>query len=141
MKPVSLYFLACPSVGLIKIGVSVLAANRIQGMAMWSPVPLETLAVIPVAARAVERQVHHQLQHLWSHFEWFHDAPELRVLLAAIKAGRADLQPVPTNWFLPHQQARGPKNPEARRAQTANAIAARRHYAQVRRTQRLAAGP
>lgn len=72
--------------GPIKIGCSKEPEHRLQGLAYWSPVPLEIMAFVP-GSFDLERNVHQCFADAHSHKEWFHAIPRLVAAIAAIKAG------------------------------------------------------
>lgn len=72
--------------GPVKIGCSGVPARRLEGLAVWSPVPLEVVAVVP-GDYALERALHGHFAHLHSHREWFNASAELTAAIAKIAAG------------------------------------------------------
>lgn len=71
------YFVAAPSVGMVKIGYSRDHPDgRLSGLRGASPVPLEPLAAFH-GARTQEKMLHRTFDDLHSHREWFRMAEPL----------------------------------------------------------------
>ncbi len=70
--------------GPIKIGCSYRPAARLVALAIWSPFPLEIIAVAP-GDFATERALHERFADELFHNEWFHASPRLRAVCAALR--------------------------------------------------------
>lgn len=75
----------------VKIGSSIWPWGRLKTMAMWSPVPLELVAMTPGDAQ-LEQRFHAHFRHLHSHGEWFDNGPDLDAAIASIAAGAFDVE-------------------------------------------------
>jgi len=94
-QPHYVYFLRpVGALGPVKIGCSRWPAERIGVYLTWSPVPLEIAACI-AGGHHIERVFHERFAHLWSHHEWFREAPELEETIQAIRAGTFDIAALP----------------------------------------------
>ena len=76
------------AVGPIKIGCSIYPPSRINALSMWSPVPLEIVAMGPGSIR-LESFLHRKFKAQRLHSEWFAPSPELLDGIAAVAAGGA----------------------------------------------------
>jgi hypothetical protein len=86
---VRVYFLACMSAGLVKIGKTKNLEQRIKTLMTMSPVPL-TLLAAPICHPLAEMAVHQMLAEHRSHGEWFRMAePVLDVIDAAQESNYA----------------------------------------------------
>lgn len=86
----AVYFVEAPLLGLIKVGVTIQLNTRLQQLASMSPVPLVFLGAC-VGELDYERKIHKHFDHIRSHGEWFHDAPELRQAIDTVL------------WHYPHE--------------------------------------
>lgn len=69
--PTFLYFLKpVGMMGPIKIGCSKFPESRLASVALWSPVPVETITVVPGGFRE-ENMLHRQFANFRLHGEWF----------------------------------------------------------------------
>ncbi len=73
--------------GPIKIGCSGLPLERLRILTLWSPLPLEVIAVCDGQHHGVERRLHMMFRAAHSHGEWFHPLPELETFVARVAAG------------------------------------------------------
>lgn len=71
--------------GGIKIGWSTNVGKRIAAIATANPVPLELLFTVEGGAK-LERALHRRLADHRLRNEWFRDCPEVREVLAAVRA-------------------------------------------------------
>jgi hypothetical protein len=91
MKPVGMD-------GPIKIGNSNAPLNRLEGLAAWSPWPLELIGTVP-GNFSDESFLHRCFADLHSHREWFRHSEQLATTIASIVAAgsvdavRGSLQP------------------------------------------------
>lgn len=109
MKEKTLYAIAAPSAGLVKIGVTTDLLKRVKDIAFGSPVPVFLVASCGPVAAGDERAVHHHFRHLWSHSEWFRHDAEIEDFCRAMTCDRVAAIPYPpTGWYLPYQLPRGP---------------------------------
>ncbi len=84
----SVYFLRPVGMeGPIKIGFSDQPKRRLKELTMWSPVPLELVAMVP-GNRALESMLHRAFADAKSHWEWFHPIPEIVTAIERLAAGR-----------------------------------------------------
>lgn len=72
--------------GPIKIGCSKQVEFRIDGLATWSPYPLELIVTIE-GQGGLERNIHECFADLHSHKEWFHPGKSLLEFIEKLKAG------------------------------------------------------
>jgi hypothetical protein len=68
----------------IKIGTSVNAKNRLNGLRTGSPVPLRLLATTP-GGRRRERELHKQFASYRTHGEWFAAGPDLLAFITGLR--------------------------------------------------------
>lgn len=73
--------------GPIKIGCSQTPVTRLEGLAAWSPFPLELLATAP-GDYALEQNLHQCFADVHYHREWFHASAKLSAGIAAIASGK-----------------------------------------------------
>lgn len=86
MKQGYVYFIRpCGLDGPIKIGWSQSPGLRLEGLAAWSPFPLEIIGSVP-GTMADENYLHRCFWALVSHREWFRSSPELRATIDRILA-------------------------------------------------------
>lgn len=84
-KPRYIYFMRPVGMdGPIKIGCSYRPASRLIALAVWSPFPLEIIAVAP-GDFGTERALHERFAAELFHNEWFHASPRLKAVCAALK--------------------------------------------------------
>ncbi len=87
--------------GPIKIGHSQRPVERLEGLAAWSPWPLEIICAVP-GKYPDESYLHSCFADSHSHREWFFSSPKLRAAIAEIKTAgslasvMARLEPVGT---------------------------------------------
>lgn len=80
--------------GPIKVGCSSKPARRLVGLSVWSPFPLEIIAVAP-GDLSTEKMIHdHYAEERWHH-EWFHASPRLLAAVTALKRGATLAQAMP----------------------------------------------
>ena len=76
--------------GPIKIGSSVLLAERVSELSGWSPVPLELMGTVPGEIWQ-ESYLHRCFAKDHSHKEWFRATPRLvEAILAILAAGSVE---------------------------------------------------
>lgn len=73
--------------GPIKIGFSDQPERRLNELMMWSPFPLELVAMVP-GDRTLEGMLHRAFSDAKSHWEWFHPVPDLLEAIERMAAGR-----------------------------------------------------
>jgi hypothetical protein len=86
--------------GPVKIGCSSHPEVRLTQLMCWAPYPLAIAATLP-GNEELEYRFHARFRHLRSHREWFHPAPELDAVIAAIQAGTFDIATLPRPARLP----------------------------------------
>lgn len=84
----------------IKIGCTTNIQERFAGLSLQSPWPLEILATIE-GGLTVERQFHTKFLSSRLRGEWFVSSPDLLDTIAAIAAGRFDVETLPAPVCLP----------------------------------------
>lgn len=95
--------------GPVKIGFSCNPHERLATYQKFSPHPLELVARIE--GRETEEMAFHALfAPLHSHHEWFHAAPELSAVIAAINAGTFDVDTLPRGKRLTAVRTRPPES-------------------------------
>jgi hypothetical protein len=78
----TVYFLRCPSNGLVKIGFTAGPPDeRFRRIATLSPHPLEPVATM-AGSLADEAALHARFLASWSHGEWFRTSADLDALIA-----------------------------------------------------------
>ena len=70
--------------GPIKIGCSTIPARRLTTLGIWSPFPLEIIAVAP-GTLATEKMLHDRFAEDRWHHEWFHASPRLAAFVNDLK--------------------------------------------------------
>lgn len=80
----TLYFVAAPSVGMVKIGITDSLEQRVRGLSAQSPVPLELLLAVPGTTRQ-EAALHHRFLDEHSHGEWFRASPRLLAFVEELR--------------------------------------------------------
>lgn len=80
----SMYFIA--GAGLIKIGITTNLTSRLRAIRNSSPVPLETLAIMPRRGNIEEGFMHARFDKLRRHGEWFEDEGSIRAHIADLIA-------------------------------------------------------
>lgn len=99
-----IYFIRCPSNGLIKIGwTEKPPAGRFVSLRSMSPVPLEPLALVR-GLPMLETRLHARFRDDWSHGEWFRPSE----LLMAFVADEAEPWTVPVGKQRRRIVAAGP---------------------------------
>lgn len=93
------YFIAAPSVGMIKIGKATSISQRFSGLQSSSPVPLELLTFFETednsSALEAEQKLHLRHDCDRSHGEWFAASEAIMSDVALIAAGRFDYRALP----------------------------------------------
>jgi hypothetical protein len=75
------YFVRCPTNGLVKIGhTKYQPVRRFRDLFVGSPVPLEILATMP-GQIPDEYAMHSRFFSSWSHGEWFHETDEMHAFI------------------------------------------------------------
>lgn len=88
----SVYFLRPIGMdGPIKIGFSDQPERRLKEMAMWSPFPLEIIAVVP-GGKYLEGRLHAAFADVRLHWEWFKPIPDLKLAIRRLAAGMSARQ-------------------------------------------------
>lgn len=85
--------------GPVKIGLAECPRRRLDGLAAWSPFPLEVIATVN-GSFALEQAIHSVMHASHSHKEWFHPTPEILEMVKALEAGRPIEEAV--NFSRPH---------------------------------------
>lgn len=99
--PCRVYFVRpVGSEGPVKIGCSLLPENRLAALAVWSPVPLEIVALLE-GDESLERRFHASFREDWSHGEWFKASERLSETIKAIATGSFDVDALPIGVRLP----------------------------------------
>jgi len=86
--------------GPIKIGYSSQPDHRRQALMLWSPFPLEIVAVDERYGAGTENRLHEAFAADRLHFEWFTVSPRLTRLMDAVRGG-ADLHDAMTDEGIP----------------------------------------
>jgi hypothetical protein len=99
----NVYVIECPAVGVVKIGLSIGVAARLEALRAASPSELSLLVVFTGAGHAVERWLHRCFADQRTHHEWFRREGLLDQWLTG-KRGRIKWEgahsplPMPDNW-------------------------------------------
>lgn len=126
--------------GPIKIGCSRLPAERLKGLMVWSPLPLEIVAQVP-GGFDLEQNIHHCFADLYTHSEWFKPSPRLLAVIERLRSGAPIHEAMDLSARLPrksHKELAWERDPEGRERCS---YVHRLNHAAKRRTGRMSGVP